>query len=65
MIEATITKALNALGYTDGWAANETDGIVLWEGDEPQPTEAELIAAGWIKPIDDPEPTPEEETPEE
>lgn len=50
MIEPTITKALKTLGFNDGWAANEADGIILWERDEPQPTEAELIAVGWIKP---------------
>lgn len=50
MIESTIAGALNALGFADGWAANEIEGIVLWERDEPQPTEAEVIAAGWIKP---------------
>lgn len=50
MIEMTITKALNALGFVDGWAASEDDGIILWERNEPQPTETELIAAGWIKP---------------
>lgn len=50
MIRFTITTALNALGFSDGWAANEVDGIVLWERSEPQPTEAELIAAGWVKP---------------
>jgi hypothetical protein len=45
----TITKALEALGFIDGWAANEY-GIILWEREEPQPTEAQLVAAGWIKP---------------
>ena len=49
MTESTIAAALNALGFADGWAANETEGIVLWERNEPQPTEAELIAAGWNK----------------
>lgn len=57
MTECTIAAALNALGFADGWAASETEGIVLWERDEPQPTETELIAAGWIK--------SEQETPEE
>lgn len=45
-----IVQYLISKGYVDGWACNDVDGIVLWERDEPQPTEAELIAAGWIKP---------------
>ena len=59
MTESTIAAALNGLGFADGWAASETEGIVLWERDEAQPTDAELIAAGWIKP------EPAEEAPEE
>lgn len=59
MMQSTICKALESLGFVDGWAANEADGIILWERDEPQPTEAELVAAGWIKP------EPAEEAPEE
>lgn len=47
MIQSTIKQALENLGFADGWAANEADGIILWTRDEPQPTEAELIAAGW------------------
>lgn len=40
------------LGFDYGWAtANEK--IVLWERDDAQPTEAELIAAGWVKPASD------------
>ena len=58
-MQPTIVHALTKLGVTDGYAANERDGIVLWQHDEPQPTEAELIAAGWIKPEPDPE-APEE-----
>jgi hypothetical protein len=50
MIQSTITKALNSLGFTDGWAASEQDGIILWLNEEKQPTEAELIKAGWVKP---------------
>ena len=50
MTESTICLALLSLGFDNGWAASEADGIILWERDEPQPTEAELIAAGWIKP---------------
>ena len=49
MIEMTIVNALRALGYEQGYAVNE-HGIVLWDRPEPQPTEAELIAAGWVKP---------------
>ena len=49
MIEMTITKALTALGFDGGWVASE-NGIILWENDKPQPTEAELIKAGWVKP---------------
>jgi hypothetical protein len=60
MINNTISVALNLLNFTDGWAANEAEGIILWLREEPQPTEAELIAAGWIKP----EPQPEETTTE-
>jgi hypothetical protein len=50
MIEPTIVLALRNLGFADNWAANEIEGIILWENDAPQPTEAELIAAGWQKP---------------
>ena len=49
MIDMTITKALLALGFDGGWVASE-HGIILWENKEKQPTEAELIKAGWIKP---------------
>lgn len=67
MSDLTIVTALNNLNLDGGWVANDVDGIVLWERDEPQPTEAELIAAGWIKPTpgDEPEPEPEEENPTE
>jgi hypothetical protein len=54
MNELTISKALIALGFDTGWAANEY-GIILWENEEPQPTEKELKAAGWVKPT----PTPD------
>lgn len=50
MTFSTIAQALHYLGFVNGWAANEIDGIILWENDTPQPTEAELIAAGWVKP---------------
>lgn len=53
MTELTIVKALQALGVDGGWVANDVDGILLWERDEQQPTEAELIAAGWVKPASD------------
>ena len=46
----TIDTALRSLGFESGWAASEADGIILWERDEPQPTQEELIAAGWVKP---------------
>ncbi len=45
----TIEKALHKLGFTTGWAANEY-GIILWENEESQPTEAALVKAGWVKP---------------
>lgn len=48
-MKMTIVEALSALGYEDGYAANE-HGIILWTRSETQPTEVELIAAGWIKP---------------
>jgi len=60
MTFSTIAQALSKLGFTNGWAASEADGIILWENDKPQPTDAELIAAGWIKP----EPIAEEATQE-
>lgn len=49
MIGSSITRALVALGVDSGCVASEADGIILWERDEPQPTEEELIAAGWVK----------------
>ena len=56
MNELTIITALNKLGFDKGWAVNE-HGIILWENTEPQPTETELIAAGWVKPSDEAAPT--------
>jgi hypothetical protein len=50
MNQMTITTALHSLGFTEGWAASETDGIILWLNEEKQPTEAALIKAGWVKP---------------
>jgi len=44
-----IVEVLTALGFHDGWAADHAKGIILWERDEPQPTEEELVAAGWVK----------------
>ena len=49
MNQLTIITALNALGFESGWAATE-HGIILWENEEKQPTEAELKKAGWVKP---------------
>jgi hypothetical protein len=49
MNELTIETALKSLGFLSGWAATE-HGIILWLNKEPQPTEAELIKAGWVKP---------------
>jgi len=61
MMSPTIVQALASLGIDDGYAANEAEGIILWTHDEPQPTEAELIAAGWIKPGEQAAPQPVEE----
>jgi len=44
-----ISEALKRLGFESGWAADNAKGIILWVRDEPQPTEEELIAAGWVK----------------
>lgn len=46
----TIAEVLNQMGFIDGWAADHNKGIILWLRDEPQPTEEELVAAGWVKP---------------
>jgi hypothetical protein len=53
MTESILDKALRKLGFTNGWAISG-DTIVLWENTEPQPTEAELIKAGWVKPDEAP-----------
>ena len=53
MNEPTLATALVALGFTDGWAVSG-DTIILWENSEPQPTETELINAGWVKPDEAP-----------
>ena len=52
MNQLTIIDALNKLGFKNKWVVSEY-GIILWENDEPQPTEAELIKAGWVKPQDE------------
>ena len=45
MNHKSVVDALIALGFNSGWVV--TDGkIALWENDAPQPTKAELIAAG-------------------
>lgn len=49
MKDTDLPAVLTKMGYDTGWAANAYR-IILWERDEPQPTEAELTAAGWIKP---------------
>ena len=57
MNHMTITTALNSLGFFDGWAASEQDGITLWLNEQKQPTEAELVKAGWVKPNNEATPT--------
>lgn len=49
MIPMTIVTALLALGFDSGWTVNE-HGITFWDNEAKQPTEAELTAAGWVKP---------------
>lgn len=44
MNHVDVVNGLLALGFDSGWAVTEGQ-IVLWERDEPQPSEAELIAA--------------------
>ena len=53
----TLDEILREMGFDTDWVIDDF-GIVLWERAETQPTEAELIAAGWIKP----EPPAEEAT---
>lgn len=53
MNEPSLVTALISLGFTDGWVISG-DTIVLWENTAPQPTETELINAGWIKPDEAP-----------
>ena len=58
MNQDSIVTALAALGYVDGYAT--CGGVfTIWEHDNEPPTEAELIAAGWVKP------EPAEEAPTE
>lgn len=44
-----IDEVLYSLGFSNGWAADHSKGIILWLREEPQPTEETLIAAGWEK----------------
>lgn len=46
MSNKTLVRALVALGFNGGFATSG-DEIVLWENAEPQPTNDELVAAGW------------------
>ena len=48
MIEPNICTALRTLGFVDGYATLG-DTITVWNHQSPQPTEAELIAAGLVK----------------
>jgi hypothetical protein len=45
----SIQITLEALGYPNGWAGDDIHGITVWINDDPQPTEEQLVAAGWIK----------------
>lgn len=47
----SLADVLVRLGFETGWAT-ANDEITLWENDEPQPTEEELLAAGWVKSSD-------------
>lgn len=51
--EPSLVTALVALGFTDGWAVSG-DTITLWENEALQPTEEELVNAGWVKPDETP-----------
>lgn len=53
-----LSETLQTMGYESDWVADDQK-ILLWERAELQPTEAELVAAGWVKPES------EEETPTE
>ena len=54
MTEPTIVQALHSLGFFEGWAANEATGLTVWERDEPEPSDADLQAAGWIPATEEP-----------
>lgn len=45
----SVSEAIKRLGFESGWAADDAKGIILWVREEPQPTEEELVAAGWVK----------------
>jgi len=45
MNHKSIVDALIELGFNSGWVVNDGK-IELWENNTPQPTKAELIAAG-------------------
>jgi hypothetical protein len=47
--QSTMVAALKKLGFDSGWVVTEQE-ILLWENAQPQPTETELAAAGWMKP---------------
>lgn len=49
MNEHSLPAILQKMGFNADWVATDNE-IVVWERPERQPTEAELIAAGWIKP---------------
>lgn len=42
-----LSDGLTALGFISGYAAKDGDPaeIILWENDEPQPTEVEILTA--------------------
>lgn len=47
----SVSEAIKRLGFESGWAADDAKGIILWVREEPQPTEEELVAAGWVKKV--------------
>ena len=48
MNHKSVVDALIKLGFNQGWVVT-AGNIELWENDAPQPTKAELIAAGAFK----------------